>query len=148
MACDARRFCFRVELMFFLLRCAFWIGLVLVLLPRDPKPDADANAPHVGAADAVSAATSVINDMSQFCTRQPSACEVGSQAAKELGSRAQDGAKKVYKIITDKKPDTTGSLGDNADGEMPPMPRMDTLTDEDRRIEWSLAPAPATMDAN
>jgi hypothetical protein len=133
--------------MFFLLRCAFWIGLVLVLLPRDPKPDVDSHAPHVGAADAVSAAGSVINDMSQFCTRQPAACEVGSQAAKELGSRAQDGAKKVYKIITDKKSDTTGSIGDPSTEAMAGS-GVDTLTDDDRRLEWSLAVPPATTGAN
>ena len=27
--------------MFFLLRLAFWLGLVLVLLPRDKTPEAD-----------------------------------------------------------------------------------------------------------
>ena len=132
--------------MFFLLRLAFWIGLVLVLLPRDPKPETDKNAAHIGAADAVSAATSVITDMSQLCARQPAACEVGGQAAKELGSRAQDGAKKVYKIITDKKPDTTGSIAPDQDGEPQPPHVMETLTAEDLRLEWSLPPA--TIGAN
>ena len=40
--------------------------------------------------------------MSQFCKRQPTACEVGGQAATVIGQRAADGARKVYGIITDK----------------------------------------------
>ncbi len=43
-----------------------------------------------------------MSDMSQFCKRQPAACEVGGQAATVLGQRAADGARKVYGIITDK----------------------------------------------
>ena len=97
--------------MFFLLRMAFWLGLVLVLLPRDKTPESD-TAPQIGASEAVSAATAAVSDMSQFCKRQPAACEVGGQAATMIGQRAKDGAQKLYKIITDKKsPDHTGSIG-------------------------------------
>ncbi len=42
--------------MFFLLRMAFWLGLVLVLLPRDKTPESD-KLPQIGASDAVSAAS-------------------------------------------------------------------------------------------
>ena len=37
--------------MFFLLRMAFWLGLVLVLLPRDKTPESD-KAPQIGASEA------------------------------------------------------------------------------------------------
>ena len=87
--------------MFFLLRMAFWLGLVLVLLPREKTPESD-KLPQVGASEAVSAATAAVSDMSQFCKRQPAACEVGGQAATVIGQRAQDGARKLYQIITDK----------------------------------------------
>src|ERR1700681_3121980 len=97
--------------MFFLLRMAFWLGLVLVLLPLEKTPELD-KSPQVGASEAVSAATAAVSDMSQFCKRQPAACEVGGQAANVIGQRAQEGARKLYKIITDKKsPDHTGSIG-------------------------------------
>ncbi len=66
--------------MFFLLRMAFWLGLVLVLLPTDKSSDSD-KGPQIGASEAISAATAAVSDMSQFCTRQPAACEVGGQAA-------------------------------------------------------------------
>ena len=82
--------------MFFLLRMAFWLGLVLVLLPRDKTPESD-KLPQIGASEAVSAATAAVSDMSQFCKRQPAACEVGGQAATVIGQRAQDGARKLYR---------------------------------------------------
>jgi hypothetical protein len=95
--------------------------------------------------------------MSQFCKRQPAACEVGGQAATVIGVRAQDGARKVYQSITDKKPaeaakdnsakdnskdkkapDHTGSIG-IADGDEPNVIEMaprDTLSSDDLAVEW------------
>ncbi len=87
--------------MFFLLRMAFWLGLVLVLLPRDKAPESD-KGPQVSASKAVLAATAAVSDMSQFCTRQPTACAVGGQAATVVGERAQAGAKKVYDFLTER----------------------------------------------
>jgi len=135
----------------FLLRITFWLGLVLVLLPRDKTPESE-KLPQIGAADAVQAATAAVSDMTQFCKRQPTACEVGGQAATIIGQRAQDGAKKIYQIINDKKehitnekndksdkkaPDHTGSIalageGDTAASEAP----RDTLTQDDLALEW------------
>ena len=138
----------------FLLRITFWLGLVLVLLPRDKTPESD-TLPQIGAADAVQAATAAVSDMTQFCKRQPAACEVGGQAATIIGQRAQDGAKKIYQIINDKKdqitndknekndkndkkaPDHTGSIamageGDAVSSEAP----HDTLSQDDLALEW------------
>jgi Family of unknown function (DUF5330) len=135
--------------MFFLLRLAFWVGLVLVLLPRDKSPDSDKT--QINASEAISAATAAVSDMSQFCKRQPAACEVGGQAATVIGQRAQGGARKVYQYITDKPeksdksdkraPDHTGSIGgmENAEatqGDVAP----DTLTPDDMQVEWQGAP--------
>jgi hypothetical protein len=134
--------------MFFLLRMAFWLGLVLVLLPREKTPESD-KLPQVGASEAVSAATAAMSDMSQFCKRQPAACEVGGQAATVLGHRAQEGARKLYQIITDKKSsDHTGSIGgiESADAAAIGAPR-DTLTPDDLQAEWQM-PAPASTAAN
>jgi hypothetical protein len=130
--------------MFFLLRMAFWLGLVLVLLPRDKTPESD-KLPQVGASEAVSAATAAVSDMGQFCKRQPAACEVGGQAATVIGQRAKDGAQKLYKIITDKKPpDHTGSIGSTEEMEAASVdasPR-DTLTQDDMTVEWRMPPTP------
>ena len=130
--------------MFFLLRMAFWLGLVLVLLPRDKTPESD-KLPQLGASQAVSAATAAVSDMSQFCKRQPAACEVGGQAAVVIGHRAQEGARKLYQIITDKRSsDRTGSIDGGTDAGAAPMdmaPR-DTLTPDDLVAEWHGVPAP------
>jgi hypothetical protein len=141
--------------MFFLLRMAFWLGLVLVLLPTDKTPDTD-KAPEVATSDAISAATAAVSDMSQFCSRQPAACAVGGQAATVIGARAQNGAKKVYHFITDKaenksligpekpekkSPDHTGSIASEQedDSETSAISHQ-TLTLEDLQMEWQ-APA-------
>lgn len=129
--------------MFFLLRMAFWLGLVLVLLPRDATPESD-KLPQVGASQAISAATAAVSDITQFCTRQPAACEVGGQAAAVIGHRAQDGARKLYKIITEKHSDQTGSIESDAAGSAPAGASANTLTAEDLRAEWRLDGATAT----
>ena len=88
--------------MLFLLRLTFWLGLVLVLLPREKTPKSE-KLPQIGATEAVQAATAAVSDMGQFCKRQPAACDVGGQAATVIGARAQEGARKLYQIITDKR---------------------------------------------
>ena len=128
--------------MFFLLRMAFWLGLVLVLLPRDTTPESE-KLPQIGASEAVSAATAAVSDMGQFCKRQPAACEVGGQAATAIGQRAQDGARQLYKIIADKKsPDHTNSIGSvDAEATATDAAPRETLTDDDMAVEYrGLAP--------
>src|SRR5213595_65211 len=143
--------------MWFLLRLTFWLGLVLVLLPRDKTPESG-KLPQIGASEAVQAATAAVSDMSQFCKRQPAACEVGGQAATVIGQRAAEGARKVYGIITDKTekadkpdkpekkapgankkaPDHTGSISNFAEAEpafAADAPR-ETLTSDDLAVEW------------
>ena len=143
----------------FLLRITFWLGLVLVLLPRDRTPESD-KLPQVSVSDAVQAATAAVSDMSQFCKRQPQACEVGGQAATVIGVRAEDGARKIYRSITDKKaddnkkqdadkkandkksPDRTGSIGapENDDLVSSDMAPRDTLNADDLAADWHLPP--------
>jgi Family of unknown function (DUF5330) len=128
--------------MFFLLRMAFWLGLVLVLLPREKTPESD-KLPQLGASEAASAASAAVSDMSQFCKRQPAACEVGGQAATVIGQRAQAGARKLYQIITDKRAsDHTGSIGgvENADTALVDAAPRDTLTPDDLQAEWRGVP--------
>jgi hypothetical protein len=137
--------------MFFLLRMAFWLGLVLVLLPREKTPESE-KLPQISVSDAVTAASAAMSDMSQFCKRQPQACQVGGEAATVIGARAQEGARKIYQSITDKtenkgdkKPDTdkkspdhTGSIGgeSDADAGLAETTPRDTLTAEDLAVEW------------
>jgi Family of unknown function (DUF5330) len=83
----------------FLLRVAFWLTVVLVLLPsagKQPTPKTE-----VGTVEAISAARAAMGDLRTFCERQPEACSVGSQAAVAIGHRAQAGAKMLYEFLND-----------------------------------------------
>ena len=95
--------------MFFLLRIAFWLSIVLILLPSGSAQHAPPS--NVGASEAISAASATVADMRGFCTRQPDACTVGSQVAVSLGYRAQAGAKMLYDFLTEAlAPKETGAL--------------------------------------
>lgn len=75
--------------MFFLLRMAFWIGLVLLVLPISTAED---GSRQIGAWQALSAAQSALSDLSGFCDRQPQACAVGGQMLLHIGDKAQAAA--------------------------------------------------------
>jgi len=89
--------------MFFLLRVAFWLTIVLALLPSGgAQQSAQASAQtKIGPTEAVVAAGAAVSDMGSFCERQPDACVVGAQAAVAIGQRAQAGAKMVYEFFND-----------------------------------------------
>lgn len=59
-----------------------------------------------------------------------------------IGHRAQEGARKLYQIITDKRaPDRTGSIGgENAGAATVAMAPRDTLTPDDLLVEWRAGP--------
>jgi len=95
--------------MFFLIRVAFWLSIVILLLPTGSQQTK--SAPTFETAEAVSAASAAVSDMRQFCSRQPDACSVGSQAAVAFGYKAQAGAKMLYDFLTEAlAPAETGSV--------------------------------------
>ncbi|HEX5509084.1 MAG TPA: DUF5330 domain-containing protein [Pseudolabrys sp.] len=84
--------------MFFLLRMAFWLGVVCVLLPSGSKTTAPNE--RVNTAEAVTAATAAVSDMRGFCERQPDACTVGGKIAVAVTEKAEAGARTLYQFIT------------------------------------------------
>ena len=101
--------------MFFLVRMAFWLSVVLVLLPSGgSRQTAASSGSEIGAAAAVTAASATFSDMSNFCARQPEACAVGSQAAVAFGQRAQAGAKMVYDLISERAASRDGNPRDSS----------------------------------
>jgi Family of unknown function (DUF5330) len=121
--------------MFFLLRMAFWLGLVLILLPSGSSQQPPAS--EVGASDAISAASATVGDLRQFCSRQPDACTVGSQVATELGHRAQAGARMLYEYLTKKiKPNDAGTAGAGRPGGPTADASQNTLTPADLVAPW------------
>jgi hypothetical protein len=122
--------------MWFLLRVAFWLGLVLVLLPSGGSQPAPAS--QVSAGDAFSAAKATVSDMQQFCERQRDVCNVGSQAAMTLGQRAQAGAKMLYEFLHERFR-ADGTVSERNTGSIPlpvPRPSQNTLRPADMAPTW------------
>ena len=127
-------------LMFFLLRMAFWLSIVLMLLPTGTAPR-NPSGGEVGAADALSAASATVSDLRGFCGREPSACSVGSRIATNMGYRAQAGAKMLYEFLTEAlAPRDTGSVaghtGTSAAGKAAARDSQNTLTPADLAPAW------------
>jgi len=124
-------------LMFFLLRLAFWLGLVLVLLPTGSGQNRAPNS-DVRATDAISAASATVHDLRGFCAREPNACSVGSEIATSMGYRAQAGAKMLYEFLTEAlAPRNTGSVaGHTGTSGGKAADSQNTLTPADLAPAW------------
>ena len=81
----------------FLIKCAFWLSLVLLVIPFGGKDGS--GEPTVGAVEAFLAARAVVDDMSGLCERRPEACEVGRSAFHTIGVRAREGARIAYGML-------------------------------------------------
>jgi hypothetical protein len=133
------------QIMRFLLRMAFWLTVILALLPSggsQPTPKV-----NVSAIEAMSAATATVTDMRSFCERQPDACSIGSQAAATIGLRAQAGARMLYEYLTQHlgSHDAGSAVNAAAGKNVPlPMPRpsQQTLSPADLAPAWR-GPQPA-----
>jgi hypothetical protein len=126
--------------MFFLLRMAFWLGVVCVLLPSGGKstsPEA-----QVDATQAVTLAGAAVSDMRGFCDRQPDACVVGGKVAVALGHKAEAGARTLFEFITSKLAEKSAPTEKPAT-KLPPIMAagQGTLTPADMQPAWH-APVP------
>ncbi len=128
----------------FLLRMAFWLTIILALLPSGgSQPTLKLN---VSAVDAVSAAKATVSDVRSFCERQPDACTVGSQAAVTIGHRAQAGAKMLYQYLNERfGSHDAGTPLNAASGESVPLPAarpsQHTLSPSDLAPAWHTPPS-------
>jgi hypothetical protein len=114
--------------MYFLLRVAFWLTIVLALLPSGSKQPTT-SGPQFG--EAMTAAGAAVSDVRPICTRQPEACEGGAQTAVMIGQRAQAGAKMLYEMFNER----TGSVPGKNTGPATSAERG-TLTPADREPSW------------
>lgn len=87
--------------MFFLIRTAFWLSLVIMLLPADA--DTGDKAPRVTAFETISAAGATVSDLSQFCKRNPDVCVTGGSAFQVFAEKVRYGVKLIYGYFGDKK---------------------------------------------
>lgn len=122
--------------MMFLIRTAFWLSVVVVLLPTPESMKTQDSG--IDTTKAVSAASATVSDMRAFCERQPDACKVGSQALTQFGYKAQASAKWVYEFLTDKLGNAqTASAPTEPKGAAEPVSgSQHTLTPNDAAPAW------------
>jgi hypothetical protein len=131
--------------MFFLLRMAFWIGVVCLLLPGSGAKSPDGK---IDAGEAMTVASAAVSDARGFCGRQPDACITGGKVALALGQRAEAGARTLYQFISERLSDKGSETTRTAQAEPPAakvVPVSDqargTLTRSDMQPAWH-APVP------
>jgi hypothetical protein len=92
--------------MFFLLRMAFWLSVVCVLLPSGGTKTTSPEA-QIDATQAMTLAGAAVSDMRGFCDRRPDACVVGGKVAVAIGHKAEAGARTLYEFVTAKLSETS-----------------------------------------
>ncbi|MDN5927182.1 MAG: DUF5330 domain-containing protein [Hyphomicrobiales bacterium] len=98
----------------FLIKSAFWLSLVLLIIPFDAGNGAQ-KADTVGPVTALLAAREAASDIGNICERKPDVCIVGQEALHTIGVRARAGAKLAYEMLDKHFDDnesqlTTGSI--------------------------------------
>lgn len=80
----------------FLIKSAFWLSLVLLVIPLGGNSDGE---PSIGPVETFFAARAVVGDMANLCERRPDACEVGRAAMHTIGVRARESARIAYTAL-------------------------------------------------
>jgi hypothetical protein len=93
----------------FLLRSAFWLTIVILLIPADPQ---SGEAPRVTVVNALMAAQATVADLGGFCHRNPDVCITGSAAFDVFAEKAGNGIELIYSYFGDGKDaeETRGTL--------------------------------------
>lgn len=88
-----------------ILKTAFWLSAVVILLPAGndnvPGGGQPTNEAKVTPDQMVVAATSVAGDVSEFCVRQPVVCETSSAMLGVFEAKAKNGVRLIYNWATE-----------------------------------------------
>ena len=79
----------------FLLRTAFWLGLVIAFIPVNPEDLKEGQRP-VSPLETIGLAKTVVSDVASFCERNTQSCETGGQLFSQIGVKAREGARIAY----------------------------------------------------
>ena len=96
--------------MTFLIRAAFWLSLVILILPSEPGHEADRS---LSTTQALMAAQAAVSDLTSFCARQPDVCATGEVALEGFAAKARYGAKQLYTYL-----DEEAGANDVAEGDL------------------------------
>jgi len=125
--------------MSFLIRMAFWLMIVVLLLPTDERQRSDV----YGTAQAA------VNDVATFCDRNPETCAKGKDAFGVFVQKAQFGARMLMDLVNSRgepgevpaetPDDTQGSETDSAfePASLDLGAPQDTLSPEDLEEAWA-----------
>ena len=80
----------------FLIKAAFWLGVVIMFLPAEPGKD---DRTTVGTGEAFHAASATMSDLRGFCGRNPSVCETGQAVLHTFEAKARYGARKLNEVV-------------------------------------------------
>lgn len=126
--------------MLFLIRTAFWLMIIVLLLPTDQQQRSEV----YGTAQAA------VHDVATFCDRNPETCARGKDAFSVFVQKAQFGARMLMDLINDRT--GTGEQESPAEDQDTRSPEgnalfepakfdtsasQDTLNPEDREEAWS-----------
>ncbi|WP_102957751.1 DUF5330 domain-containing protein [Mangrovicella endophytica] len=78
----------------FILKSAFWLGLLAFMLPGSGK-----EGPNISMFQALAGAEEALQDVTGFCSRAPQACETGRELAAFAGERIGDGMIIAYRLV-------------------------------------------------
>jgi hypothetical protein len=107
----------------FLLRAAFWLTIVILLIPADPQ---SGEAPRVTIINAFMAARATIADLSGFCERNPDVCVTGGAAFDIFTEKAENGVRMLYRYFDEDSEDQPADV-ESGHG---------TLNTEDLALPW------------
>ena len=126
--------------MLFLIRTAFWLMIIVLLLPTDQQQRSEV----YGTAQAA------VHDVATFCDRNPETCARGKDAFSVFVQKAQFGARMLMDLINNRTgSDDQDSPDQDQDTRSPEASALfapasfdmnasqDTLNPEDREEAWS-----------
>lgn len=108
----------------FFIRAAFWLTLVIALIPVRGADLGEGQRP-VSAGETAGMIRAAAQDISGFCERNSSACDTGRQLASQMGAKAREGARLAYTWL-DERYGQNGPAVAEADDK--PRPSLDTLS--------------------
>lgn len=115
----------------FLIRTAFWLTLIILLLPTNEQDQRKI----YGTAEAA------IKDLRTFCVRNPGVCEKSGDAFDVFAQKAQFGARMLMDFVSDSaSSDPVETASVEKDRKLPTFFRSDsqnTLTADDKQPNWS-----------
>lgn len=99
----------------FLIRCVFWLSLVLLIIPLNVGNGGDKDSqPAVGPIQAFLAARDAVQDVAGICERKPDVCTTGRAALYTIGARAREGARLASEMVDGDEPVAGAALPDTS----------------------------------